>query len=198
MHSTPSSRAKSRRSAAPANPASSDERDLTSRVAERIHFPEDSAWVRDTPLANAFKQALCDTLRSEDVERLKVRCGVTRDESNGLKFMCKVDYAACVDGVGPESYAWSWWSPLVETPQELIAELKRALKQRGERLSGARRTARPEAKADKARGPAHGTWSTELWDLGRSDQGETFCRNRRSRWPGHSAASRPFRPRYPR
>jgi hypothetical protein len=168
------------------------------RLSGRIQFP-DHAWVQDTPVASAFHEALCDALLGEDPERLRVRCGVTRDEANALRFMCKVEYAADASADGPAGYAWSWWSPLVETPQQLVAEVRGALRQRRDRLNGRTRRPRALARADKARGPAHGTWSTEseMWELGRSD-GDGFCRNRRSRWSGQAESARPLRPRHPR
>jgi hypothetical protein len=175
---------------------------LRDRLEARIQFPEESTWVRDMPVAQAFKAALCEALREEEPERLRVRCGVSRDESNALRFMCKVDVAGNHAVDGPAGYAWSWWSPLVAKPEELIAELRRALRLRHERLAAATPQhllhATDSAGADKARGPAHGTWSTELWDLGRSEQADGFCRNRRGRWTSYAAGSRPLRPRYPR
>lgn len=166
--------------------------DARKRLAERIQFADNAAWVKESPLARAFTEALCDTLAQEDVERIRVRCGVARDDaSDGLRFMCKVEYAG--DGA---AYPWSWWSPLMERPEELIGELRRALKGRRERTM-----ARPlleNVGADKARGPAHDTWSTAPWDLGNGIRPDSFCRNRRGRWAGHSAAPKPFRPRSPR
>src|SRR5207302_7688220 len=142
--------------------------------------------------------ALCEALRFEDVDRLRVRCGVARDDSNGLRFMCKVEVAGDRMIEGPAGYAWTWWSPLVERPEDLVVELRRALKQRQQRLEAARPQDAADVRADKARGPGHGTWSTELWDLGRHDQGEGFCRNRRGRWTSYASAPRPLRPRSPR
>jgi hypothetical protein len=172
------------------------------RLQARIQFPEESAWVRDMPVAAAFKSALGDALRFEDAERLRVRCSVAREEANGLRFLCKVDITADIAQGGPAGYAWSWWSSLVEKPEDLVAELRRALRQRHERLRAAsprRELSTSESRAaDKARGPAHGTFSTEPWDLGRSEQGEGFCRNRRGRSTSYAAGSRHLRPRYPR
>jgi hypothetical protein len=172
------------------------------RIQARIQFPEESAWVRDMPVAAAFKNALGDALRFEDADRLRVRCSVARDEANGLRFMCKVDVNADMAQEGPAGHAWSWWSPLAERPEDLVAELRRALRLRQARLRAARPrpviAATEGGAADKARGPAHGTFSTGLWDLGQNEQGEGFCRNRRGRWTTYAAGSRPLRPRYPR
>ena len=166
------------------------------RLEQRILFPEGSAWAEDTPLASAFKDALCDALLTEDLERIQVRCSVARDEADSLRFMCKVDYAGDGGATGVLAYPWSWWSPLMEKPEELGVELRRALKSRRERMAGELRPI-SEARTDKARGPSHDTWTTAPWDLGRSVQNDSFCRNRRGRWNG-PASAKPFRPRSPR
>ena len=170
---------------------------LKRRIGACIQFPEASPWVRGKS-ADALAEALCETLRSEDVERLRVRCGVARDDNNGLRFMCKVEIAGDRIVDGPAGHAWTWWSPLVERPEELLADLRRALRQRQQRLAPSQAADGRDARADKARGPGHGTWSTELWDLGRREQGDGFCRNRRGRWTGYASAPRPLRPRQPR
>jgi hypothetical protein len=167
----------------------------------KVQFPEEAAWAPDMPVAPAFKTALCEEIRFEDPDRLRVRCSITRDDANGLRYMCKVDIAASPTESGPHGYAWSWWSPLVENPAGLLTELRRALRLRHTRLRAAydaRKRYESSAAADKTRGPAHGTFSTELWDLGRAEQADGFCRNRRARWTSYAAGSRPLRPRYPR
>jgi hypothetical protein len=86
-------------------------------------------------------------------------------------------------------------------PEELAAELRRALRTRRDRLNASQvreRVAAEGTGADKARGPSHDTWSTAPWDLGRGVRPDSFCRNRRGRWTGHAAAAKPFRPRSPR
>ena len=174
------------------------ENTVRARLEERIQFSESTQWVQQTPLAAAFRQALCDTLVTEDVERLRVRCGVTREgHSDELRFMCKVEVAGDGAALGPAAYPWSWWSPLMEKPDELVAELRRALRTRQERLRAGQAGEPRGGSADKARGPSHDTWSTAPWDLGQGVRPDSFCRNRRGRWTGHSAA-RPFRPRSPR
>jgi hypothetical protein len=172
--------------------------DVRERIQTRIQFPQGSAWAEDTPLASAFKEALCEALLTEDIERIRVRCGVARDEANSLRFMCKVEYAGDDANRGLASYPWSWWSPLMEKPEELGAELRRALRSRHEKMTSARSRQVPPPRADKARGPSHDTWTTQPWDLGRSVQNDSFCRNRRGRWNGQPAVAKPFRPRSPR
>jgi len=174
--------------------------DARARLEERIQFSEAAAWMQDTPLARAFKDVLCGALMREDIERLRVRCGAARDEeTEGLRFMCKVEYAGDGSALGAAAQPWSWWSPLLEKPEELASELRRALHLRHERVeaSRVRERAGHGAGADKARGPSHDTWSTSPWDLGRGVRPDTFCRNRRGRWTG-PAAAKPFRPRSPR
>jgi hypothetical protein len=174
------------------------EGDARSRLEQRISFPEGAAWAQGTPMAATFKDALCDALLGEDIERIRVRCGVTRDERESLRFMCKVEYAGNGTGDDLAGHPWSWWSPLAEKPEELVAELRRALRLRRDRIgAGASRDRRPP-RVDKARGPSHDTWTTAPWDLGRNVRSDNFCRNRRARWTGHAAGAKPFRPRSPR
>jgi hypothetical protein len=172
--------------------------DARARLEQRIQFSEAAAWMQDTPLARAFKDVLCTALLQEDVERIRVRCGVARDEdSEGLRFMCKLEYAGDGAASGAAAQPWSWWSPLLEKPEELAAELRRALRGRRDRLQAGSVRERARDGADKARGPSHDTWSTSPWDLGHGVRPDSFCRNRRGRWTGHAAA-KPFRPRSPR
>jgi hypothetical protein len=166
-------------------------------LLSRIQFPEQASWVEGTPGANAFKETVCDVLGAFDNGRLRARCSVMRDDNNVLRFMCKIEDAGDSNSQ-PATLPWSWWSSLVERPQELAIELRKALRQHRERsVTPARPDNRARARADKARGPAHGTWSTEIRDLGRGDQAESFCRNRRSRWPSQPSP-RGLRPRAPR
>jgi len=167
------------------------------RLEQHIQFPE-GAWAEDTPIAAAFKDALCDALLGEDIDRIRVRCGVARDEREALRFMCKVEYAGDGTADGLAAYAWSWWSPLTDKPEELVAELRRALRLRRDRVSPGPAHERRPPRVDKARGPSHDTWTTAPWDLGRSVRNDSFCGNRRGRWTGHAAGAKPFRPRSPR
>lgn len=172
---------------------------LRRRLKACIQVVDEALWLSSPSAAEAFTDTLCDALRFEDADRLRVRCGVARDNGSGLRLMCKVELAGDRAIDGPVGSAWSWWSPLVESPEDLIIEVRRALRQRHHRLATARQgTSIAAGRTDKARGPGHGTWSTELWDLGRSDQSEGFCRNRRARWTSYAAPTRPLRPRSPR
>jgi hypothetical protein len=189
---------RNRTSRMPADPTGTEAGESPERqLEERIQFRDDG-WSADSPAARAFRHSLCDALRGEEVERLRVRCGITRSEGNELRFMCKVEIAADSTRTGAAGYAWSWWSPLVESPAELVGELGRALQNRRARLSPPPAKGRVDALADKSRGLPHGTWSTDLWDLGRGEPSEGFCRNRRARWTSYAESSRPFRPRGPR
>jgi hypothetical protein len=172
---------------------------VRSLLEPRIVFSEAGSWATGSPLATAFKDALCSALAAEDVERIRVRCGVTRDDDDGLRFMCKVEYAGDGSASGLAAYPWSWWSPLVAKPEELVGELRRALRTRRERLGTSEAPPTRLPGADKARGASHDTWTTAPWDLGRSVKNDSFCRNRRGRFNGHAAAeAKPFRPRSPR
>ena len=195
-----SSRSEKPRSQAPESGATAEPADARDRLAQRIQFPEGATWAIDTPMAATFRDALCDVLLSEDIERIRVRCGVARDEGDALRFMCKVEYAGDGSAEGPAAYPWSWWSPLAEKPEELVAELRCALRGRRERLNGRRGAGTPPSSApgDKSRGASHDTWTTAPWDLGASVRPDSFCGNRRGRWGGHAAGPRPLRPRSPR
>jgi hypothetical protein len=188
------------RGQAPESGAAPEPADARDRIARRIQFPDGATWATDTPMAARFRDALCDALLSEDIERIRVRCGVARDEDDALRFMCKVEYAGDGSAEGAAAYPWSWWSPLAEKPEELVAELRRALRARRERLNGGRRGApgAPPAGADKARGASHDTWTTAPWDLGARVRPDSFCGNRRGRWGSQAAGPRPLRPRSPR
>jgi hypothetical protein len=100
-------------------------------VWSRIQFGENPIRVHDEALGQGFEDAVWELLRHEEMRPLHVRFGVWREGVESLRFVCKVELHATppFDGQLP----WSWWSSLVRTPQELAAELERALQARRKR-----------------------------------------------------------------
>jgi len=125
----------------------------------RIQFGENPIRTHDEALGQGFEDAVWELLRNEEMRPLQVRFGVWREGVESLRFVCKVERHATppFDGQLP----WSWWSSLVRTPQELGAELDKALQARRKReaenlaLRRARearlQAAWPEAQARAAR-----------------------------------------------
>jgi hypothetical protein len=66
-------------------------------------------------------------LRHEEMKPIQVRFGVWREGPDGMKFVCKVEYASASDR------PWTWWSALVRTPDDLRHELQKALVARRKR-----------------------------------------------------------------
>jgi hypothetical protein len=128
-----------------------------SALLECIELLDDACC--DAATAEAFRTALADAVQYEDACRLRVRCGVSRGADNVLRFMCKVDISDDLRQEGVAAYAWSWWSPLVVTPQGLAGEVRRALRDRRERINDSQRVEtarmvpgnrRPDSRVAKA------------------------------------------------
>ena len=131
---------------------------------ERIHFQENPIKTVNAKLAEAFEESVWSVLRYADMNPLSVRFGVWREGFDGMKFVCKVEYAAvpCATKLLP----WSWWSSLVRTPEDLGFELQKALVARQKRqvaaaaaaararLRAARRTPAPAPAAATVVRPA--------------------------------------------
>lgn len=114
---------------------------------ESVQFKENPIQKVSPPLGEAFEETVWNILRHEDMNPVQVRFGVWREGPDGMKFVCKVEYAS------NRRVPWSWWSGLVRTPQDLANELTRALAIRRKRqvvtptLSTMRRVRRPVAVA---------------------------------------------------
>jgi hypothetical protein len=102
-------------------------RALRKLVWEAIQFRENPIWSVDPVLAEAFEKAVWNQLRREEMKPILVRFGVWREGPDGMKFVCKVEYASASDR------PWSWWSSLVRTPDDLHHELEKALVARRKR-----------------------------------------------------------------
>jgi hypothetical protein len=109
---------------------------------ESVQFKENPIQKVSAPLGEAFEETVWNILRHEDMNPIQVRFGVWREGPDGMKFVCKVEYAS------NRRVPWSWWSGLVRTPQDLANELTRALAIRRKRqivppsLGGLRRARR--------------------------------------------------------
>src|SRR5215212_6889958 len=109
-------------------------------MAMDVIFSTNPIHERDSRLARQFEQAVAEALRGgEDVAgdaRVSVRFNVW-DGDDVPRYVCKVECSGA-DARDREAAPWRWWSPLVETPQELGQELRDALRAAG------RRRARPD------------------------------------------------------
>jgi hypothetical protein len=88
---------------------------------EAIQFRENPIWAVDPVLAEAFETAVWTEMRQEEMLPIQVRFGIWREGPDGMKFVCKVEYASASDR------PWTWWSSLVRTPDDLRHELQKAL-----------------------------------------------------------------------
>ena len=102
-------------------------RALRKLLWESIQFRENPIWTVDPALAEAFEKAVWTELRHEEMKPVQVRFGVWREGPDGMKFVCKVEYASASDR------PWTWWSSLVRTPDDLRYELQKALVARRKR-----------------------------------------------------------------
>jgi len=120
---------------------------------ESVQFKENPIQKISAPLGEAFEETVWNLLRHEDMNPIQVRFGVWREGPDGMKFVCKVEYAS------NRRVPWSWWSGLVRTPQDLANELTRALAARRKRqviapsMSALRRARRAVATSTPAPPP---------------------------------------------
>ncbi|HVR69695.1 MAG TPA: hypothetical protein VMT87_02525 [Vicinamibacteria bacterium] len=98
---------------------------------ERIHFQENPIRTVNPRLSEGFEEAVWSVLRYAEMNPLHVRFGVWREGFDGMKFVCKVEYAAVP--CPTKQLPWSWWSSLVRTPEDLALELQKALVARQKR-----------------------------------------------------------------
>jgi hypothetical protein len=94
---------------------------------EAIQFRENPILSVDPILAESFERSVWTELRHEEMKPVQVRFGVWREGPDGMKFVCKVEYASASDR------PWTWWSSLVRTPDDLRHELQKALVARRKR-----------------------------------------------------------------
>jgi hypothetical protein len=94
---------------------------------ECVQFKDNPIRNHNPKLGEAFEEAVWSLLRNEDMKPVQVRFGVWREGPDGMKFVCKIEYAS------DRRVPWSWWSSLVRNPQDLSTELTRALANRRKR-----------------------------------------------------------------
>ena len=102
-------------------------RSLRKLLWECVQFKDNPIRNHSAKLGEAFEEAVWGLLRHEDMKPVQVRFGVWREGPDGMKFVCKVEYAS------DRRVPWSWWSSLVRNPQDLSNELTRALASRRKR-----------------------------------------------------------------
>ena len=92
----------------------------------------------DNPaLARAVEAELRRLLSGEDVGPVEVRFRICRDDTDGLRFVCKVENPP-FDGETARAQ-WRWWSPLMTTAEDFRSALQDGLRIRRERHAGATR-----------------------------------------------------------
>jgi hypothetical protein len=97
-------------------------------IWESVQFTENPIKAVNPVLAQSFEDVVWDLLRHEDMHPVQIRFGVWREGFDGMRFVCKVEYAT-KPSPRPR-FPWSWWSSLVRTPEDLRSELEKALTQR--------------------------------------------------------------------
>lgn len=102
--------------------------------SSRVEIVENPIVGQNPRLGGELEEEVHRALRDEDLGSVQVRFRVCRDESDGLKFICKVENPPRVDGDGATP-PWRWWSPLLETAQEFRESLDEGLKVRRHRLA---------------------------------------------------------------
>jgi hypothetical protein len=102
---------------------------------EGIHFQDNPIKAVSPSVAEAFEEAVWSVLRYSDLSPLNVRFGVWREGFDGMKFVCKVEYAAVP--CPTRQLPWTWWSSLVRTPGDLALELHKAVVARQKRQATA-------------------------------------------------------------
>jgi hypothetical protein len=94
---------------------------------ECVQFKDNPIRTHSPKLGDAFEETVWSLLRNEDMKPVQVRFGIWREGPDGMKFVCKVEYAsdrACRGAGGRRSCG---------IPQDLANELTRALASRRKR-----------------------------------------------------------------
>ena len=88
---------------------------------------------QDASLARAVEATLHDVLDPENLGLLEVRFRVCREADEGLRFICKVENPPVAEIAERPTVPLRWWSPLMESVQDLRSALQEALQVRRER-----------------------------------------------------------------
>ena len=103
-------------------------------LSPRIEIVENPIAGHDQRLGAEVEEVLQGALHDENLGLVQVRFRVCQDESDGLKFICKVENPPRVDGDGTAP-PWRWWSPLLETAEGFRESLEEGLTIRRQRLA---------------------------------------------------------------
>jgi hypothetical protein len=98
-----------------------------------IHVLDNPLASQDPSLARAVEATLHDVLDAEDLGVLEVRFRVCREADEGLRFICKVENPPVAEIVERPRLPLRWWSPLMDSVQDLRSALQDALQVRRER-----------------------------------------------------------------
>lgn len=101
-------------------------------VHSQIQILENPITTQNQALGREVEHELYDVLGGAALGRLEVRFRVCQDDVRGIKFICKVENPPQVEFEG-SSAPWRWWSPLMETAEELRDALRDALEIRRQR-----------------------------------------------------------------
>jgi hypothetical protein len=104
----------------------------------RVDILENPLASHRPALAAEVEEEVVRALRDEDLGSVQVRFRVCQDDSEGLRFICKVENPPRVDGDGAAP-SWRWWSPLLETAEQFRDSLDEGLKVRRLRLEASAR-----------------------------------------------------------
>ena len=102
-----------------------------------IDIVENPIVGQNPKLGAEVEEHVRQALRDQDLGPVQVRFRVCQDESDGLRFICKVENPPRVDGDGVAP-PWRWWSPLLESAPQLRESLEEGLRIRRYRLAGSR------------------------------------------------------------
>jgi len=102
-------------------------------LSTRIEIVENPITGHDPRLGAAVEEVVQVALQDENLGLVQIRFRVCQDESDGLKFICKVENPPRVDGDGTAP-PWRWWSPLLETAEAFRESLEEGLTIRRQRL----------------------------------------------------------------
>ena len=103
-------------------------------LASRVEIVENPIVGQNPRLGAEVEEQVRQALRDEDLGSVQVRFRVCQDDSEGLRFICKVENPPRVDD-GGGAPPWRWWSPLLETAQQFRESLEEGLKVRRSRLA---------------------------------------------------------------
>jgi hypothetical protein len=99
----------------------------------RIEIVENPIHRHDAALGAAVEDVVRRVLRDESVGHVNVRFRVCCDETDGFRFICKVENPPSADT--DVMIPWRWWSPLLESAEEFAASLEDGLRVRRARLT---------------------------------------------------------------